>query len=525
MAKGDKLPVVMGREKAAPGGVATLGDDGVLEEAQRPKITAGDNITLKQEGSALEIGAVVPGKNLLINWDFRKPVNRNGKREYTGFGYTIDRWSTEGTTVKVEADGLLLENTSDTGSSQFVSTFEASRLIDGQIYTASLFLKNLVGSGSMVVQYREGAYTYLMGAPLSDGLISVSNRISTSGITILGYMVRIEPNSSVKLIAAKLELGSVQTLARQNTDGEWEIIDPPDYDLQYLLCSQYSQSTWEWVGSQHSNENLLDNSRLDINQRGLSEYTNYGYTVDRWALGGSAKNGKYTAASKTLSCDATTTAFIYLEQKIESPSRFAGKTLTLSALFGSANRAIVQIWRSNSSGTVALAASGTWGNDLFQFCSAKIPNDVSDSDYIRIIVQTQNSIQIKAAKLELGPVQTLAHKDGDTWVLNDPPPNKALELAKCQRYQAGKLYGNIRMSGVWENGMDFIIPTPVTMRVPPTFTNAEPIVKSSALSDQSGFTFQVVVYPGYIRVIASKQAHGLTDAILTVNNVFLDSNL
>lgn len=289
MAKGDKLPVVMGREKAAPGGVATLGDDGVLEEAQRPKITAGDNITLKQEGSALEIGAVVPGKNLLINWDFRKPVNRNGKREYTGFGYTIDRWSTEGTTVKVEADGLLLENTSDTGSSQFVSTFEASRLIDGQIYTASLFLKNLVGSGSMVVQYREGAYTYLMGAPLSDGLISVSNRISTSGITILGYMVRIEPNSSVKLIAAKLELGSVQTLARQNTDGEWEIIDPPDYDLQYLLCSQYSQSTWEWVGSQHSNENLLDNSRLDINQRGLSEYTNYGYTVDRWALGGSAK--------------------------------------------------------------------------------------------------------------------------------------------------------------------------------------------------------------------------------------------
>ena len=169
-----------------------------------------------------------------------------------------------------------------------------------------------------------------------------------------------------------------------------------------------------------------------------------------------------------------------------------------------------------------MAASGTWGNDLFQFCSAKIPNDVSDSDYIRIIVQTQNSIQIKAAKLELGPVQTLAHKDGDTWVLNDPPPNKALELAKCQRYQAGMLYGNIRMSGVWENGMDFIIPTPVTMRVPPTFTNAEPIVKSS---DQSGFTFQVVVYPGYIRVIASKQAHGLTDAILTVNNVFLDSNL
>ena len=33
------------------------------------------------------------GHNLLINWDFRRPVNRNGKAEYTGIGYTIDRWN------------------------------------------------------------------------------------------------------------------------------------------------------------------------------------------------------------------------------------------------------------------------------------------------------------------------------------------------------------------------------------------------------------------------------------------------
>ena len=43
---------------------------------------------------------------------------------------------------------------------------------------------------------------------------------------------------------------------------------------------------------------------------------------------------------------------------------------------------------------------------------------------------------IKAVKLELGAQQTLAHQDAEgSWVLNDPPPNKALELAKCQRYQ------------------------------------------------------------------------------------------
>ena len=46
-------------------------------------------------------------------------------------------------------------------------------------------------------------------------------------------------------------------------------------------------------------------------------------------------------------------------------------------------------------------------------------------------------IDIAAWKLELGAQQTLAHQDiNGNWVLNDPPPNKALELLKCQRYLA-----------------------------------------------------------------------------------------
>lgn len=458
MAKGDKLPVVMGREKAAPGGVATLGDDGVLEEAQRPKITAGDNITLKQEGSALEIGAVVPGKIMFINWDFRKPVNRNGVTQSVDGGYGIDLWNG----VYTIKNGFIHLN------GGFMGQHLEDYPLNAALTFSALLLDGTLLSGSQVLHDK------------TSQILFASHPEYGNNIQLIRYedgrfMIWTAAGYEADIIAAVLEEGDHQTHFRQNADGDWEIIDPPDYDLQYLLCSQYSPSTGEWVGSQHSNENLLDNSRLDINQRELSEYTNYGYTVDRWALGGNAKNGKYTAASKTLSCNATTTAFIYLEQKIESPSRFAGKTLTLSALFGSANRAIVQIWRSNSSGTVALAASGTWGNDLFQFCSAKIPNDVSDSDYIRIIVQTQNSIQIKATKLELGPVPTLAHKDGDTWVLNDPPPNIALELLKCQRYYVAfednafatgsevAIYANARFA---LSGTKF----PVKMRAVPTIT-------------------------------------------------------
>ncbi|MBD5161447.1 MAG: hypothetical protein HDT14_05420, partial [Oscillibacter sp.] len=89
----------------------------------------------------------------------------------------------------------------------------------------------------------------------------------------LSVILQPQDNEPVAAYAGKLELGSHQTLARQNADGEWEIIDPPDYDLQYLLCSQYSPITGEWVGSQHSNPNLLYNWywAAPINQRGQGE--------------------------------------------------------------------------------------------------------------------------------------------------------------------------------------------------------------------------------------------------------------
>ncbi len=41
---------------------------------------------------------------------------------------------------------------------------------------------------------------------------------------------------------------------------------------------------------------------------------------------------------------------------------------------------------------------------------------------------------IVAVKLELGDKQTLARQENGVWVLNDPPPDYAQELVKCQRY-------------------------------------------------------------------------------------------
>lgn len=128
MAVGDKLPVVMGREKAAPSGVATLGADGILAEAQRPsasQIMTADGSSVESaltvvgapaggvEGQALvsagagstsrvKWGPWPSNPNLLDNWYFvgggsqqgggQFPINQKGKTEYAGGARGLDRW-------------------------------------------------------------------------------------------------------------------------------------------------------------------------------------------------------------------------------------------------------------------------------------------------------------------------------------------------------------------------------------------------------------------------------------------------
>lgn len=50
-----------------------------------------------------------------------------------------------------------------------------------------------------------------------------------------------------------------------------------------------------------------------------------------------------------------------------------------------------------------------------------------------IMITSANDIDVKAAKLELGSQQTLAHQENGVWVLNEIP-NYGEQLARCQRY-------------------------------------------------------------------------------------------
>ena len=95
---------------------------------------------------------------------------------------------------------------------------------------------------------------------------------------------------------------------------------------------------------------------------------------------------------------------------------------------------------------------------------------------------------VKAAKLELGSVQTLARKEGDAWVLSDPPPDPALELLKCQRYFAAlDIPVGHDVSTVVSNGNSICL-FPVCLPVPMRANAACASTGALRIHDADGYT-------------------------------------
>lgn len=158
------------------------------------------------------------------------------------------------------------------------------------------------------------------------------------------------------------------------------------------------------------NPNLLDNWYFGnpVNQRGQTSYTGGEYGIDRW----------YSTGVCLIENDGLAIRDSILE-KIQNPEKLNGLTITFSVL----------------------GANGKLYTGTRVFNGA---NDVVfyelDSDGIQLLFNTYwDGFQIignfkpKAAKLELGTQQTLAHQENGKWVLNEIP-KFGDQLAECQRY-------------------------------------------------------------------------------------------
>ena len=191
-------------------------------------------------------------------------------------------------------------------------------------------------------------------------------------------------------------------------------------------------------------------TNFPINQRMQSSYSAAGYTVDRWKM---SANSELTFTSDPADAirltKKTAGETVSLSQILENISRGAH---TFSALV----RVDLKAAGSADAGKLHLAMKDGTNNDL-----AFVDVEESSADPILVIVKYNGGavsvksveislngsvpvdgyVDILACKLELGSRQTLAHRSGGAWVLNEPVPDHTVELMKCQRFfQVGSQY-------------------------------------------------------------------------------------
>lgn len=148
-------------------------------------------------------------------------------RGYTGAGYTIDRWAIEGAanaSLNIVEGGIELVNG---GGANEICRQRVNGGLAGEQVTFSLLVTRMTGA----------AFFAIGNQPLHLGLNTQTFTVNANGIPTTYFWI---PNSggSITVAAAKLELGSQQTLAHQE-NGNWVLNEIPDYGEQLAKCQRY----------------------------------------------------------------------------------------------------------------------------------------------------------------------------------------------------------------------------------------------------------------------------------------------
>lgn len=560
--------------------------------------------------------SAVSYQNILINSDFRKPVNKNGERVYSMEGETIDRWFIlidEGIEFSIEKDFIRIKNISEllkqvilyylplgtinTEDQTFCCSIMHSFNANKNIYLE--LMNEVEDEESSVFQFVFSNNNDFYDFHVNDNwnISKVINKISYN-ISRFDFSFELESNEYIDIKAIKFEYNSDQTLAyfKESTfesenqedsaevdtsieelileeeiesgeiineeetnvnieveiiDGNWQLIDPINYELQYALCNQFNSEA-EWVGNPNmtdfnevkniaenalpksggimtssielptyalhgqsgtkevffdfannvpyigfhenydsgapiiingvakpirnndaANKLYVDSSIIHpnmlinaywaqkshvINQRGQNSYTNAGYGIDKWHVA----NGTLSITDSSLEIIITNqyTAFKYPIEPLP-PGIYTVTFLT----------------DCTSSSGIYMEAGSKYLTNFFDnglISAAFTITDTSNIDNVRLTSSTSEPVSFHAyaAKLEPGRYQTLAHKEGDAWILNEIP-DYTTELLKCQRYlyvanSSGKQYYALcSASAISEN--EYIFDSPIkNMRSKPS---------------------------------------------------------
>lgn len=208
--------------------------------------TAGENISIN--GSVIATKAFPCNPNLLDNWYFGNPVNQRGQTEYTASGggntYGIDRWAVQFDGTKYTVATATLSNISGANAGQMnhlMPNNEAAPFVGRQM-TLSLLVDNPDGVDVTLNVRDRTRWSHLLPPKTGSGsLITTTGVFGTlNGGEDIQVSFIVPKGKSVNLIAAKLELGSQQTLAHQE-DGVWVLNEIPKFGEQLAACQRYYQ--------------------------------------------------------------------------------------------------------------------------------------------------------------------------------------------------------------------------------------------------------------------------------------------
>lgn len=187
--------------------------------------------------------------------------------------------------------------------------------------------------------------------------------------------------------------------------------------------------------------NLLDNwyfvgggSQLGygifpINQRGQTVYTtpsSAGYNIDRWQA---LSNVTVTINSDNVTPKRNGADTWGLFQTFGGG--FEGKTITFSALIKTiSGSARLQISYEHEGTIYYLASKDITAAGVTSVTFTAL-SSYSKLHFVFWLGSTDTTLQIQAAKAELGTTQTLAHQESGVWVLNEVP-DYAKQLIACQ---------------------------------------------------------------------------------------------
>ena len=198
--------------------------------------------TTQEAQDRLDAVGTLVRPNLLENWYFygggsqqgggQFPINQRGQTSYSGGGYEIDRWwwwTTNNLTLsngETRLNGIVVQ--------------KLDPVFFGTMLGSTLTISALVSGVGLITSTRQWSDTDPID--VSGGAVSI-----TAGNKVPGYNINypvfvIQTTAPTTIYAAKLELGTTQTLAHWSEAAqEWVLNEVPNYQQELAKCQRYYQ--------------------------------------------------------------------------------------------------------------------------------------------------------------------------------------------------------------------------------------------------------------------------------------------